>query len=106
MLARRIELRQRVMDAFARGWLGAQIQEITPEIAKMRFLTAAASVSGDTFFEASSIKRPMTLAVKKPARLAPPAPATMIGRGHWTGSARQPFSSIQISTALLSVMVE
>src|SRR5439155_10430258 len=33
---------------------------------------------------------PMTLAVKKPARLAPPAAATMMGRGHCKAAASVP----------------
>ncbi len=41
----------------------------------------------------------MTLAVKKPARLAPPAAATMIGRGQGALRPAQPFFTIQRSTA-------
>src|SRR5262249_26925367 len=42
------------------------------------------------------------LAVKKPARLAPPAAAMMIGLGHLAGSSLQLFTLIHRSTARLS----
>ena len=68
----------------------------TLEIANRRLRTETAS---RPCFSALSNNCPMTLAVKKPARLAPPAAAMMIGRGQLAGVASQPLARIHKCTA-------
>ena len=55
----------------------------TLEIAKIRLRTPSGPISSPLgSFALVSSSLPMTLAVKKPARLAPPDAAIRIGRGH------------------------
>ncbi len=74
----------------------------TPDMANSLLRTASASIRGWPDSVASK-KYPMMLAVKKPARLAPPAAATIMGRGQSPGSAVQPLISIHEWTASLSL---
>src|SRR6186713_1899368 len=73
----------------------------TAEIAKMRLRILFASSAPPCCAPLSS-RSPMTLAVKNPARLAPPEPTMMIGLGHKLGLPAQSFFCIQRSTARLS----
>src|SRR6185437_13580325 len=72
----------------------------TAEIAKMRLRILPAS-SVPPCCAALSSRSPMTLAVKNPARLAPPAETMMMGLGHAPGLPTQSFFCIQRSTAAL-----
>ena len=78
------------------------------EIAKIRLRIFAASRGWpcDEWRSGLIEQSPMTLAVKKPARLAPPAPTIITGLGHELGFSAQSFSFIQRSSAWLSLSAE